>query len=332
MNILNTLDTEINLIKTKELPENLTNITSLNSKIKILTNQFVNKHPNLFAQFLGSGQIGGTYDKSNDMGKIMKVYSDIDTDNINENINNIHSILEYLKNEIENKKDLLNQSGILLDTPEKVTNATTTVRDIIEQTKNYNTFNFKNEDILGLISDSELDKVESYSNYLMNTDNFFMVNKLHTMQYILNSPLLNINIDKIHIDKSKSDIVDVYKYTKVCYEYKKILDRFLRHVRNIIDLNKSNKKSLHKLINKQLLQKYNSLATKIKNDTPSIYIKIQIIIDTIINFTESFLHIIGNKTLDMGKINNTYSYTNLSLNYGINLINCLESIIQSLTL
>ena len=332
MNILNTLDTEINLIKTKELPENLTNITSLNSKIKILTNQFVNKHPNLFAQFLGSGQIGGTYDKSNDMGKIMKVYSDIDTDNINENINNIHSILEYLKNEIENKKDLLNQSGILLDTPEKVTNATTTVRDIIEQTKNYNTFNFKNEDILGLISDSELDKVESYSNYLMNTDNFFMVNKLHTMQYILNSPLLNINIDKIHIDKSKSDIVDVYKYTKVCYEYKKILDRFLRHVRNIIDLNKSNKKSLHKLINKQLLQKYNSLATKIKNDTPSIYIKIQIIIDTIINFTESFLHIIGNKTLDMGKINNTYSYTNLSLNYGINLINGLESIIQSLTL
>lgn len=331
MNILNTLDTEINLIKTKELPENLINITSLDSKIKILTNQFVNKHPNLFAQFLGSGQVGGTYDKSHDMSKIMKVYSNLDTGNINENISTTHSMLEHLRNEIRNKKNLLNQDGVLLDTTEKVINVTTTMRDIIEKTKNYNIFNFKNEDIRDLISDDKLDKVESYANYLMNSDNFFMINKLHAIQYILNYPILNINVDKIQIDKSKIDIVDFYKYTEAYCEYNKLMNRLLRHVRNVVSLNKSDdKKSLHKLINKQLLQKYNLLATKIRNDTPSIYVKIQIIIDTIINLTESLLNIIGNNTLDIGKINNIHSHNNMSLNYGVNLINCLESITQSL--
>ena len=334
MNILNIIDNEINVITTDELPNNLKNIASLNSDMKTFMKLFVNKHPNLFAQYLILGQTGGgTSENAKNISDIMNIYSSIDFEDIKQRVDTINSVSDYLKKQLQKKKDQLNKDNMLLDTDAKIINATKVLNDAIQNAQRYNTFDFKSEHIQDIIYDYDGSRTtESYYNYLMDPDNFFIINKLNALQHAANYPLLtNGNINKVHIDKTDINVDILNTYIKADNKYKELIAEYSHHIKSVISINKSGRHRLHIFMNKQLLDRYNSIASKIKN-LPSIYAKIPIMIDTIINFTASLSKVIGDKTLNMQKISTNSDNIKQSLSYGVNLINCLNMFINSLTL
>jgi len=263
----------------------------------------------------------------------MKIYSSIDFEDIKQKTDTINSVSDYLKKELQKKKDQLNTDNRLLDTDDKIINATKVINDAIQKAQRYNTFDFKSEHIQDLISDYDGSRTtESYYNYLMDPDNFFITNKLNALQYAANYPLLtNANINKVHIDKTDVNVDILNTYVKADNKYKELLAEYSNHIKNVVSINKSGKRSLHIFIDRQLLKKYNLIASKIKK-LPSIYAKLPIMIDTIINFTASLSNVIGDKTLNMQKINTNSDNIKQSLSYGVNLMNCLDLFINSLTL
>ena len=335
MNILNAIDNELDLIKTKELSHNASNISALTREMKILMNKFVRKHPNSFARLIGQGQSGGF--ASNDiqgLDDIIKIYSEIDADYIKDKIASIDTLSNYLRENIDKKKDNFNKNEKVLDTDEKIIDTIATINSDIKNSLNYNIFNYTHEDIHDLVSDSGPDIVETYHNYLMDSNNFFMINRLNTMQYLLDYPLLNSqNHNNVHIEKTHISTDKLYLYETTKKEYNSLINDYNLHVKLIMNINKSGGlKKIHRLINKELLQKYNRIASSVKNDMPTIYIKIHIMIDTIINFTGSLLHVIGGDTLNIELINSNCGHVKLGISYGVNLINCLESVINTLIL
>jgi hypothetical protein len=328
MNILNTINNELDIITTKELSDNSTNILALDSTIKIFMNKFIRNHPNTFAKLIGP-QSGGEFHESDSHGlhDIIKIYSDINTHHIKQTVASIDNVSNYLHREIEKKKNILNKDRIILDTDEKINNMTRLINNNIEKSHKYHTFNYTYKDIHNLLSNEILDTV-THHNYLMDSNNFFMKNKLNTLQYLSNYPLINSNTN-IYIEKTDIESSGVQMYESAKKEYDKLIDDYAQHVRLVITVNKSGKKKLHRLITKELLQKYNYIASAIKKDIPAIYKKIYLMIDTIINFTASLLDVIGDNTVNTELVDSDRGDT-LSMSYGINLINCLESIIDTL--
>jgi len=333
MNILNTINNELDIIKTKELPHNSTNVSVLDSQIKILMNKFVRKHPNSFAQLIGplqSGGFGG--DDIHGINDIMKIYLDIDAGYVKDKIASIDTISNYLQEAIRKKKDNFNKNREILDTDEKIINTTATINIDIKKSLSYGIFNYTYEDIHDIVSDKGPAIVETNRNYLMDSNNFFMINRLNAMTYLSDYPLLNsYNHNNAHIEKTYINATKLHMYEVSKTKYNKLVDDYTQHVKLVVNTNKSsNSKKIHRLINKELLQKYNLIASAIKKDMPTIYIKIQIMIDTVINFTESLLRVIGDNTLNLELINSDCGAVKLGISYGVNLINCIESIINTL--